>query len=334
MSTKKGRRSLTRPPAFLKTNISGVSDRQYAEPGMYAPDIRDMLTTSTAERVSERIFYMKTNSRGFTLIELLVVVAIIGILSAILFPVFAMAREKARQATCLSNNRQFLLAIAMYSQDHDDMLPLGSYLMPDMPTAITWQDLVEPYTKAGSGSDLRSDAPAVRKEAALWLCPSFENRQIPMAAGDPAPGPFPEVFFSRAGAYINNANVMPTLHRLALDKGWFVGQPTSSGLIDSPAQVILVAEGWGYSGHTGGDDWNGCLGHETGYPIIPGRVLGRADNFCPGRYRHSGGAVYGLADGHAKWFKGPQGSWRATSLTGAAWRRSLAPDATVWYRED
>jgi prepilin-type N-terminal cleavage/methylation domain-containing protein/prepilin-type processing-associated H-X9-DG protein len=62
-------------------------------------------------------------NRGFTLIELLVVIAIIAILAAILFPVFAKAREKARQASCLNNQRQIAVAILMYAQDHDEILP-------------------------------------------------------------------------------------------------------------------------------------------------------------------------------------------------------------------
>jgi prepilin-type N-terminal cleavage/methylation domain-containing protein/prepilin-type processing-associated H-X9-DG protein len=60
---------------------------------------------------------------GFTLIELLVVIAIIAILAAILFPVFAKAREKARQSSCLNNQRQIAVAILMYAQDHDEVLP-------------------------------------------------------------------------------------------------------------------------------------------------------------------------------------------------------------------
>jgi len=61
--------------------------------------------------------------RGFTLIELLVVIAIIAILAAILFPVFAKAREKARQTSCLNNQKQIVTATLMYAQDHDEMLP-------------------------------------------------------------------------------------------------------------------------------------------------------------------------------------------------------------------
>ncbi|HEX5322780.1 MAG TPA: prepilin-type N-terminal cleavage/methylation domain-containing protein, partial [Capsulimonadaceae bacterium] len=67
----------------------------------------------------------RTRSKGFTLIELLVVIAIIAILAAILFPVFATAREKARQATCLSNEKQIGLAMNMYVQDYDETLPFA-----------------------------------------------------------------------------------------------------------------------------------------------------------------------------------------------------------------
>lgn len=62
--------------------------------------------------------------RGFTLIELLVVIGILALLSALLFPVFAQAREKARQAACLSNTRQLISAVALYTQDYDEKLPV------------------------------------------------------------------------------------------------------------------------------------------------------------------------------------------------------------------
>ena len=65
---------------------------------------------------------MRRGRRAFTLIELLVVIAIIAILAAILFPVFAQARDKARQTTCLSNIKQLSLGVLMYAQDYDEQL--------------------------------------------------------------------------------------------------------------------------------------------------------------------------------------------------------------------
>ena len=83
--------------------------------------------------------------RGFTLIELLVVIAIIAILAAILFPVFARAREKARQTSCLSNVKQYMLGILMYAQDYDERLIPGAYPLPVSP--YYWYNVVQPYLK-------------------------------------------------------------------------------------------------------------------------------------------------------------------------------------------
>lgn len=74
---------------------------------------------------------MRTQRRGFTLIELLVVIAIIAILAAILFPVFAQAREKARQASCLNNLKQLGIAVMQYTQDNDELFPCGDNWLND-----------------------------------------------------------------------------------------------------------------------------------------------------------------------------------------------------------
>lgn len=84
--------------------------------------------------------------RGFTLIELLVVIAIIAILAAILFPVFARAREKARQTSCLSNMKQLGMGFAMYCSDSDGRFP-PYYDNSNWPNGITWMQQIQPYLK-------------------------------------------------------------------------------------------------------------------------------------------------------------------------------------------
>lgn len=97
--------------------------------------------------------YSKSGSRsqrnGFTLIELLVVIAIIAILAAILFPVFAQARDKARGTACLSNMKQAALAITMYQQDYDETIPLGNQEVVGevYNYDMSWINAVQPYVK-------------------------------------------------------------------------------------------------------------------------------------------------------------------------------------------
>jgi prepilin-type N-terminal cleavage/methylation domain-containing protein/prepilin-type processing-associated H-X9-DG protein len=87
----------------------------------------------------------KSSRLGFTLIELLVVIAIIALLAAILFPVFARARENARKTSCLSNIKQIGLAFAQYVQDYDSRYPKSSFAT----TPVTgWVEVLQPYTKS------------------------------------------------------------------------------------------------------------------------------------------------------------------------------------------
>jgi len=84
--------------------------------------------------------------RGFTLIELLVVIAVIAILAAILFPVFARAREKARQSNCLSNVKQVTLALLQYAQDYDGCFP-APYNWHPVSSLAYWTVHIQPYIK-------------------------------------------------------------------------------------------------------------------------------------------------------------------------------------------
>jgi len=114
---------------------------------------------------------VKQRSTGFTLIELLVVIAIIAILAAILFPVFAQAREKARGISCLSNMKQIALAANMYAQDYDSHLvssggqcygaPPGCGIDTPKPS-MQWQWVIQPYIK----------------NRAVLICPSDPHNNV------------------------------------------------------------------------------------------------------------------------------------------------------------
>src|SRR5438094_5429615 len=88
----------------------------------------------------------RVKQRAFTLIELLVVIAIIAILAAILFPVFAQARDKARQTACLSNCKQIGTAVMLYAQDYDDHPPLWFYEVPKV-GPVYWHYWLKPYVQ-------------------------------------------------------------------------------------------------------------------------------------------------------------------------------------------
>jgi prepilin-type N-terminal cleavage/methylation domain-containing protein/prepilin-type processing-associated H-X9-DG protein len=110
---------------------------------------------------------------GFTLIELLVVIAIIAILAAILFPVFAQAREKARQTSCLSNQKQIALGLVQYVQDYDESFPPGQYYAPCSPNDYSgkwysWAAMIDPYIKSGT----KYANGGVDAKKGVYTCPS------------------------------------------------------------------------------------------------------------------------------------------------------------------
>jgi len=141
---------------------------------------------------------------GFTLIELLVVIAIIAILAAILFPVFARAREKARQTSCLSNVKSLTLAALMYAQDYDETLPFAY-------NGKWWYQVLEPYLK----------------NTQILTCPSKRAYPIGYAWNYAGCGYAPGVRYSppRTGA---------------IYEGCILGIYLSPG----PSETIMLADNW------------------------------------------------------------------------------------------
>lgn len=254
----------------------------------------------------------RKSTQGFTLIELLVVIAIIAILAAILFPVFAQAREKARQASCISNNKQVGLALLQYVQDYDENFPSGwfpstSAIAPDVTvgatTGLGWANESYPYMK----------------NAQVYKCPDDVTQPVPAVAGTHGPQ-YPV-------SYVFNANIplqSPTLAGLTAPAstvlacegdgfeaeipttGEFINYPnawplTASGVTDGlnfvlsvPKQSSPVAVGILDTGYLGGHQPLGGLTN-------PNPVVWRTTSTFGGR--HTDGSVYICGDGHAKWLK-------------------------------
>jgi prepilin-type N-terminal cleavage/methylation domain-containing protein len=252
----------------------------------------------------------RKSAQGFTLIELLVVIAIIAILAAILFPVFAQAREKARQTSCISNNKQVGLAIIQYVQDYDENFPSGWYPAESAgidyavgtPVGMGWANESYPYMK----------------NAQVYKCPDDITQPVPAGNGHGAQYPV---------SYIFNANIpisFPTLAGMVAPAstvlacegdgflaeipttGEFVNYPTSfpatcSGVTDGlnfalsfPKQSGNVGNGLLDTGYLGGHVPLGGLAN-------PSPVIWRTTATFGGR--HTDGSVYICGDGHAKWLK-------------------------------
>ena len=230
--------------------------------------------------------------RGFTLIELLVVIAIIAILAAILFPVFARAREQARKTACLSNTKQMGLAHLMYAQDYDETFCPPSFGACDTPLALGWADLVHPYVK----------------NIGVFNCPSATMKMTLNTAVTPA------VFFRTRGGTgpdVNRDCRTGQLLGADIDYNYgvnnFSSPNGSEGPFDPdwrkmasqpvPAQTIGIADSrraspFSMSGGTGVYDWTSVEGQVDGRRHVGNRAASN-DN----------AANFTLMDGHSKFLR-------------------------------
>jgi len=220
--------------------------------------------------------------RGFTLIELLVVIAIIAILAAILFPVFARAREKARQITCASNMKQIDTAILMYVQDYDETYPFAGFwpwwFQGDNGATIGSNN---PYPGCLGWPCILPDGHATfaarlmpyLKSYDVWVCPSADNGPVNTGSG----------WVGQASKFTVGAGQKPISY-------WYSAQFHNCplGLVDEPANRGILGE---TGRRRNAYDLNSGL---DGYA--------RASKW-PDYYRpHSGGTNIGFADGHVKWY--------------------------------
>jgi len=258
-------------------------------------------------------FNRRKAASGFTLIELLVVIAIIAILAAILFPVFAQAREKARTTSCLSNSKQLATAVIMYMSDSDGMIPLyrnnSKVIDPRTNTASTrdwsWINGVEPYTK---NYDL-FNCPSQEGNSAVWTSTApkalnvgifgemginwaylydTSNCDIPDSPG--ADGKYPTLPINEAAIKQPAGTVMLADAKVVgqAGVGWYAG-----GSVDPPG--ILTANVSDACMYSNGAWGTGTYGDTYNWA---GRKSGTG-TFAP---VHTAGGNVVFVDGHSKWF--------------------------------
>ena len=211
--------------------------------------------------------------KGFTLIELLVVIAIIAILAAILFPVFAKAREKARQSSCANNVKQISTGLAMYLQDYDEQLPGGFNSFWDGTYSIGgFVDPTAPYLK----------------NTQIFSCPSDGAKNC--ISGAPAS-------YNYSSAILPGT---PPNQPLSYGYNYFLGalMGIRPGQLQYPSQTCLIAE---------------LTQRPYIYAIAPNPpitgvtlVLDPNQARMIGGARHSEGMNIGFLDGHCKWYKSQQ----------------------------
>ncbi len=233
--------------------------------------------------ISSVSYPRNTRPRAFTLIELLVVIAIIAILAAILFPVFARARENARRASCQSNLKQIGLGLLQYTQDYDETYP-GAFKAPASGGRVHWGELIYPYTKSSQ----------------IYICPS--NTTLMTNDGLPTVANNPNTF--KGVSYSYNCLIQPGAIGSTSTTDDSLGAPQA--LLTDVAQTILLTEGSG--SNSGQDntyqsqltDISGSFYTQTWVGTADATVTAGNRNMD---HRHLDGGNILWYDGHVKWAK-------------------------------
>jgi prepilin-type N-terminal cleavage/methylation domain-containing protein/prepilin-type processing-associated H-X9-DG protein len=224
--------------------------------------------------------------KGFTLIELLVVIAIIAILAAILFPVFASAREKARQTTCASNLKQMGLATMQYVQDFDENYPTGYFNTGS--TYVYWYNIIMPYVASDSASN-----------TLIAFCPSAPHTTTIAYAMNPRVAGMnpPEVTDSTSGFFnYTTAAIMSQLTHPS--ETILYGDSDQIPTYANAANTLLRVN----PGSVNGGSWNAYAAPTTASAWASIDNDTNYDATSPGqiRYRHTGFANVAYCDGHVK----------------------------------
>jgi prepilin-type N-terminal cleavage/methylation domain-containing protein/prepilin-type processing-associated H-X9-DG protein len=262
------------------------------------------------------MYKLSTNKKiGFTLIELLVVIAIIAILAAILFPVFAQAREKARAIACLSNTKQLALAEIQYQQDYDEKFSDGADYCGEN---TGWAGQIYPYVKA-VGAFKCPDDPTVIGGGATNSVVSFginRNTGVYSYNGTNCTGPDGVVL-----AQFTSPSKTVLLFEVQGSTYYDITKGYASGGDESGFGVSPTNAGWGggsisgtgvgdiydlqgYNTNFGNPESTNGVKYTTGYlrNSDGGTPIGITDNyFQAATGRHQNGSNYVMADGHAKW---------------------------------
>jgi prepilin-type N-terminal cleavage/methylation domain-containing protein/prepilin-type processing-associated H-X9-DG protein len=247
-------------------------------------------------------------TRGFTLIELLVVIAIIAILAAILFPVFAQAREKARQASCLSNLKQINLGWMMYVQDYYETFafrPSGNAVGPG--AECSWRYVCDtPQTRSGSYINWWELVTPYMKNYQIITCPSAPNEYN----GAPNGWTATKSFGIGLNAYPDWG--LTRSPGVATPYGGTIYPGVSQASITKPAQTVLIADAGYLTYKTYWETWprNGLNKHAGTSPWVAPRPEYESGSEWAPEPRHNGSdgdfsglCNVGFADGHVKAMK-------------------------------